>query len=344
MVRSAHHDNPYCDIRFFFGATEEIHLHTLRELWTGESEELQRLKKRCCGLKLYLDHSTGDQKAGADVIEEAFKLCAELSISAVGHCEDSEINQKAKSEIPTANNVADHSRARPAESEAKAIEYALTLAKKYGTHFHVAHLSTARGLELVRSAKKSGIAITCEVAPHHLFLSIDDYEELGTLAKMNPPLRTRADQEALWRGIADGTVDCIATDHAPHTLAEKRNGYPLNAPSGVPGVETMLPLLMSVVAGKADVMLSGAKHDKGRTFFAPLRMTNSDILRLCFTNPNRIFGLGKQGIVEGAPANLVLVDPKKEWVIKGKELHSKCGWSPYEGWVITGKIVQVITY
>src|SRR3989338_8446317 len=92
--------------------------------------------------------------------------------------------------------------------------------------------------------------VTCEVAPHHLFLTTDDYETLGTLGKMNPPLRSKEDQAALWQGIADGTVDCIATDHAPHTLYEKQSGDPLKAPSGVPGVETMLPLLLTVAAGK----------------------------------------------------------------------------------------------
>ncbi len=307
--------------RFFFGATEPAHLLTLRELWTGSSEELQRLKKRCCGLKLYFDHSTGDQKAEGGVIDDAFKLCAELNIPVVCHCEDPEINQAARATYQHSKDIADHSRMRPPESEEKSIKDALALAKKYGTRLHVAHLSTTGGLELIRAAKKSSISVTCEVAPHHLFLTVDDYKTLGTLAKMNPPLRTREHQEALWRRIADGTIDCIATDHAPHTLEEKKCEDPLKAPSGVPGVETMLPLL-----------LTAASEGKLR---------HSDIVRLCFDNPNRIFALGKQGITEGAPADLILVDPKKEWVIKGKELHSKCQWTPYEDWHVSGKVVRV---
>ena len=321
------------DIHFFFGATEISHLQVLRELWTSSSAELQRLKKSCCGLKLYLDHSTGNQKAGADVVDEAFKMCAELGIVAVCHCEDAEMNKIENLKLKIENNdISAHSKIRPPESEAKSIEYALGLAKKYGTHLHVAHLSTSYGIDLVRKAKKSSIPVTCEVAPHHLFLTVDDYATLGTLAKMNPPLRTREHQEALWQGIADGTVDCISTDHAPHTLKEKQCDDLLKAPSGVPGVETMLPLLLSAAAGHWP-------HPKIFSIFN-FQFSIPHVYRLCFTNPNHIFNLGKRGIIEGAPADLILIDPKTEWTIKGKELHSKCGWTPYENWLVQGKIIQ----
>jgi len=317
------------DVRFFFGATKPSHLQALRELWTGASEELQRLKARCCGLKLYFDHSTGNQGADMRVIEEAFKLCAELKIPVVCHCEDARVNQESRSKNKELCIDA-HSRIRPPESEVKAIQNALALAKKYDTRLHIAHVSTRGGLELIRAAKQSGITVTCEVAPHHLFLTVEDYVTLGTLAKMNPPLRSREHQEALWKGIEDGTIDCIATDHAPHTLKEKQSGSPLEAPSGVPGVETMLPLLMSVASGQWP-------HPSPHTTY---HIPHTDILRLCFTNPNRIFSLGKQGIAEDASADLILVDPKTEWTIMGKELHSKCGWTPYEGWSVRGKIIQ----
>lgn len=310
------------DMRFFFGATESAHLCALRELWTGSSEELMQLKARCCGLKLYFDHSTGDQGADAGVLEEAFKLCGELWIVTVCHCEDAEMNQGLRNQMSDSRKTEDHSRMRPPESEEKAIQDALTLAKRHGARLHIAHLSTKGGLNLVRKAKADGIAVTCEVAPHHLFLTVENYKTLGALGKMNPPLRTRDHQEALWGGVHDGTIDCIATDHAPHTLKEKNCGDPLKAPSGVPGVETMLPLL-----------LTAANEGK---------LHRSDVVRLCFSNPNRIFGLGKKEIIEGAPANLILVDPKKEWTIKAKELHSKCGWTPYEGWNVKGKIVRLI--
>ncbi len=339
------------DARFFFGATEPAHIVTLRELWTSSSEELRRLRARCCGLKLYLDHSTGNQKAGADVIDDAFRLCAELGITVVCHCEDPELNRVESEKCPPAgragkmeSDVSAHSKRRPAESEAKSIEFAIGMAKKHGTHLHVAHLSTKQGIDLVRAAKKADIPVTCEVAPHHLLLTVDDYAMLGTLAKMNPPLRTRDHQEALWAGIADGTVDCISTDHAPHTLQEKNADNPLDAPSGVPGVETMVPLLLTVAGGSwphppGSEKLKMKSEKLVQQLFT-FHFSFLTIHRLCFDNPNRIFNLGKQGIAEGAPADLVLVDPTAEWTIRGAELHSKCGWTPYEGWLAQGRIVR----
>ncbi|MBI3618560.1 dihydroorotase family protein, partial [Candidatus Peregrinibacteria bacterium] len=237
-----------CDIRFFFGVTKSEHLLALRELWTGTSAEMKRLKSRCCGVKIYFDHSTGDQGVELDLFDEIFHICRELSIPLVGHCEDATLNAKAKAKhSPDGKGPAGlHSLIRPPQSEARAIEHALTLVRKHGTAFHVAHLSTKEGLELVRQAKREGLPVTCEVAPHHLFLSTYDYDNhsfLGTLAKMNPPLRTMDHSKAVWEGIADRTIDCIASDHAPHALEEKNEGRPLDAPSGVPGVETLLPLL-----------------------------------------------------------------------------------------------------
>ncbi len=323
-----------CDIRFFFGVTQAEHLHALRELWTGNAEELQRLKAHCCGVKVFIDHSTGGQGIDLTIIDDVFKTCGELTIPLVAHCEDAQMNARLL-QANERSDVAVHSDLRPPESEAKAIAFAIALAEKYQTPLHIAHLSTKPGIDLVRAAKKKGQKITCEVAPHHLFLSVDDYEQLGTLAKMNPPLRTKEHCEALWQGIADGTVDCIATDHAPHLLSEKQSGEPLKAPSGVPGVETMLPLLLSV---------AGGKWPAPRGENSKIENRNSKILELCFANPNRIFSLGKSEIVEGARADIVIIDPQKEWTIHGKDLHSKCGWTPYEGWKVKGKVVRTIKY
>ena len=336
------------DMRFFFGATEMHHLEELKQLFTDAS--LAPLRARCCGLKLYLDHSTGDQKAPKGVIDEAFRVCAELKIPVVCHCEDTEMNAAAQRGLSgRSQDIAIHSEMRPPESEEKSIKEALALAKKYGTHLHVAHLSTKGGVDLIRAAKKSGITVTCEVAPHHLLMTIDDYTKLGPLAKMNPPLRTKEHQDALWAGIADGTIDCVSTDHAPHTLQEKlaaaTPASPLAAPSGVPGVETMLSLLMSVASGgwlnPSEIADYGLRKNSKSEIRNP-KFAIVDIVRLCFTNPNHIFNVGKRGIVEGAPADLILVDPKKKWVITGKELHSKCGWTPYEGWKALGEVVRVI--
>ncbi len=312
------------DIRFFFGATEADHIQEFKKAWS-----MPELRTRLAGLKIFFDHSTGGQGASAAVIEEAFNVCAELGVPLVGHCEDAAINAEARELIldqaPEATDVSLHSLMRPCASEAKAIERAVQYARMYGTQFHIAHLSTARGIDLVRDAKKEGLPVTCEVAPHHLFLTIDDYETLGARGKMNPPLRTAQEQKALWQGIADGTVDCIGTDHAPHLRREKESGNPLAAPSGVPGTETMLPLLLTVAAG-------GWPHPNGRLKIENAQMSMDDMRRLCFINPNRIFNLN-------APEEEVLqIDTTAEWVLHGAELHSKCGWTPYEGWRVRGKI------
>ncbi|MDB4978899.1 MAG: dihydroorotase [Candidatus Peribacteria bacterium] len=325
-----------CDIRFFFGVTEEIHLATLREILAGGNAELERLRSRLAGVKIYLDHSTGNQKIADELIGDVFKTCAEHGFPLVAHCEDPQLNKEAaekyKDDESITPTVARHSFMRPAQAEAKAIEYAIGMAKEHGTPLHIAHLSTSEGIELVRRAKADGISVTCEVAPHHLFFTTDDYKRLGTLVKMNPPIRTVDHVEALWKGIEDGTVDCIATDHAPHTLEEKTETEPLKAPSGVPGVETMLSLLLTVAGG------GNPRSDESITYYVVRIM---DIFKLCFENPNRIFGLGKTGIVEGAAANMVLVDPHAQWTIEGKNLHSLCKWTPYENWQVTGRVVRI---
>ncbi|MDA0376643.1 MAG: dihydroorotase family protein [bacterium] len=305
-----------CDIRFFFGVTSGIHLVTLKDLWTSNSEELQHFKKYCCGVKLYLDHSTGDQKIEEDLIDEVFLACAECKIPIIAHCEDPQINSDAKA-ANQINDVSAHSANRPSKSEAIAIKKAVALVRKYGTQFHVAHLSSKRGLEEVVKAKEEGLPVTCEVAPHHLLLSTLDYKTLGTLCKMNPPVRSVADNEALWQALEDGTVDCIATDHAPHTLAEKQEGNPLDAPSGVPGVETALPILLN-------------------------RLKPERIYELMFANPNRIFNLGKEDLVIGSKANIVIVDPTIKKKIHAVDLHSKCDWTPFEGREVRGEVVRVL--
>lgn len=321
------------DMRFFFGVTQDIHLATFRELMESSAEESVRLRSRIAGVKIYLDHSTGDQKIADALLDDVFQMCADHKLTIVAHCEDPTINAQEAARN-TRTTIAAHSLMRPAESEAVAIERAIALAKKHGTHLHVAHLSTERGAELVRNAKREGLPITCEVTPHHLFLTTDDYERLGTLGKMNPPLRSLEHRFALWQGIADGTVDCVSTDHAPHTLEEKQSGEPLKAPSGVPGVETMIPLLLSVASGHWP-------HPFEQSMTCPT-LSYKDIVRLCHNNPNRIFNLGKSEIEEGKQSAIVVANPEIQWTIKGSELHSKCGWTPFEGWMVKGKVEGII--
>jgi len=304
-----------CDIRFFFGVAKREHL-----------EELKKVNRDdVCGVKLYLGQSTGNQKVESDVTEEVFKTCAEIGLPAgqaglplVCHCENEEIIKQNEGIKNQESGIRNHSEIRSVEAAVKATTYAIELAAKHGTKLHIAHVSTADEIKLIAQAKSNGINVTCEVAPHHLFLSVDDYESLGALAKMNPPLRTKDHCSALINAAHDGTIDCIATDHAPHTLRSKQTDNPLDAPSGVPGVETMLPLLLT-------------------NGFTP-----EEICRLCHTNPNTIFSLGKANISPGKHVSLSLVNPSESWVIHGKELKSRCGWTPYEGLSVLGKVVRTL--
>lgn len=322
-----------CALRFFFGITEESHLKEFHALMEREGEEGNALRARCCGVKIYLDHSTGDQKLAEALLPSVFDVCARRGTVVVAHCEDPAINAEAAAQN-TRSAVAAHSQIRPAHGEMAAIKRVLELAKQFGTRVHIAHVSTEGGIGLIRAAKGKGIRVTCEVTPHHLLLTTDDYEKLGTLAKMNPPLRSFKHRAALWQGILDGTVDCIASDHAPHALAEKSQGEPLVAPSGVPGVETMLPLLLSIAGGRWP-------HPTEPWASCP-PFSYHDIVRLCCTNPARIFNLPVGELTEDARRNIVVVDPEAEWTVRGAELKTHCGWTPYEGWKLKGRVERVI--
>jgi dihydroorotase len=171
---------------------------------------------------------------------------------------------------------------------------------------HIAHTSTPEGIDTAAAADA-----TCEVTPHHLFLSRDDLPDLGTYGRMNPPLRSEERRRAVFERVADGTVDMIATDHAPHTVAEKEQGL-WDAPSGVPGVETMLPLL-----------LDAARRGE---------LTYERVRDLTARTPADVFDLPRKGrVAEGRDADLVLVDPDGPREIVGTDLHSQCGWTPFEG-------------
>jgi dihydroorotase len=164
--------------------------------------------------------------------------------------------------------------------------------------------------------------VTAEVTPQHLLLNTDAYEKIGTLAQMNPPLRSHHDNEVLWAGLLDGTIDFIATDHAPHTLAEKGRGYP-NTPSGMPGVETALPLMLTqAMAGKCSI--------------EQVANWMSTAVAQAYNIPN------KGAISIGYDADLVLVDVENYHLVERASLETKCGWSPFEGWNLTGYPVYTI--
>jgi carbamoyl-phosphate synthase/aspartate carbamoyltransferase/dihydroorotase len=197
-------------------------------------------------------------------------------------------------------------------AEGTGIALGIGLVAAFGRSVHFCHVSRKQEILLIAQAKARGLPITCEVTPHHLFLTEDDLPNLGPLGHMRPTLASREDVAALWEHI-DHTIDCIATDHAPHTLAEKRD--PDNPPPGVPGLETALPLMMTAV-------------NEGRLSWERL-------VALMSENPRHIFGLPEQ------PQAWVEVDPTVPYTLTNETLYTKCGWTPFAGRRVRGKITRV---
>jgi dihydroorotase len=212
-------------------------------------------------------------------------------------------------------------RGAPAAAEEVMIARDIALVRLTGGRLHVAHVSTAGAVALVREAKTQGLDVTAEVTPHHLFLTEEAVEGYGTDAKMAPPLRTRADVAALRAGLADGTIDAIATDHAPHHRDEKEVEFEAAA-NGVVGLETALPLALRLVAeGVADLPTIVARLTVG---------------------PARILRLPAGTLAAGAEADLTLVDPARRWRVDARSFRSKARNTPFEGWDLTGRAVAVL--
>ncbi|UIO99734.1 dihydroorotase [Halobaculum sp. CBA1158] len=261
--------------------------------------------------EVFLADSTGDMGIEADLFGDAVARAAREDVTVTVHAEDADLFDRAALERAGDGTGRDAdadawSAYRTAEAEAAAVERALAVGADSDADVHIAHTSTPEGIDAASDA-----GATCEVTPHHLFLSREDLDGLGTFGRMNPPLRSEERREAVFERVADGTVDVVATDHAPHTRAEK-DASVREAPSGVPGVETMLPLLLQEVREGA------------------LDLTR--VRDLVAAAPARIFDVpGKGRVEEGADADLVLVDLDEAREIRGDDLHSKCGWTPFEG-------------
>lgn len=223
------------------------------------------------------------------------------------HAEDPEVIRESSEPLLDGREPQLYSSARPNLAEAKAVEMVLSIAERV----HICHLSTTEGLDLIRTAKGRGKMVTCEVAPHHLLFTKRDWRKQGTFLKMNPPLRDVRDRDALWEGLRKGEIDAIASDHAPHLPEEKRDEI-WDAPPGVPGVETMLPLMLMAVRSNLislDRIVDGLSK-----------------------RPAEIMGLSSKGeILRGRDADLVIVDPRAATDVRADRLHSGAEWTPYEG-------------
>lgn len=284
-------------------------------LYLGASEktisEIERVHGGYIGVKVFLGQSTGDLLMDNDAaFEDVCRTAASLGAIVAVHSEDEKIMQEEKQRMSQEEllDVRVHSRIRKREAAIAAMQKAIAMGKKYGTKLYILHASTKEEVELVRQAKRDGVTIALETTPHHLFLNESAYDTLGTKVQMNPPLRTAEDQAALWEGLNDGTIDTIGTDHAPHTLEEKGQPYG-KAPSGVPGIETLLPLMLTTVRDEL--------------------LTLDRLIAVTRTNAEKFFNL---------PPNDDIVEVNMENVrrVEGSKLKTKCGWSPFEGYPLIG--------
>lgn len=257
-----------------------------------------------------------------EVMRNALASAARLELPVIQHAEDTRMTRDASMNAgPTAFRLG--LRGWPGEAESSIVQRDIRLAKETDGHLHVAHLSTAAALLSVAEAKKAGVRVTCEVTPHHFSLLDQDITDYNTNFKMNPPLRSRDDRDALLAGLADGTVDCVATDHAPHALHEKNAEFD-RAPFGITGLETALGLCISILHVQRKISLKR-------------------IVELLSVNPARVVGLeGRGTLAVGAHADVTIFDPAKKWTFRAAESASKSKNSPFDGWPMQGKVTTTI--
>jgi dihydroorotase len=270
------------------------------------------------GIKIFMGSMHGQLLVDGETALEGIFAKGDRLIAV--HAEDQgRINQR-RQEFAGIHDPKIHSQIQDHQAALLATQLALKLSKKYQRRLHILHLSTGEEADLLRQDKPSWV--TAEVTPQHLLLNTSAYETIGTLAQMNPPLREPHDNEVLWQALRDGVIDFIATDHAPHTLEEKAQEYP-NTPSGMPGVETSLALMLtSAMQGKCSV---------------------AQVANWMSTAVAKAYGIAKKGaIAPGYDADLVLVDLNNYHPVRREELLTKCGWSPFEGWNLTGWAVTTI--
>jgi len=284
---------------FFIGATAE----DLPDLLTAHPTP---------GIKIFMGSMHGQLLVDQETALESIFAKGERLIAV--HAEDQARIKQRRQEFAGIHDPAIHSQIQDNQAALLATQLALGLSKKYQRRLHILHMSTAEEADLLRQDKPSWV--TAEVTPQHLLLNTSAYAKIGTLAQMNPPLRSPHDNEVLWQALLDGVIDFIATDHAPHTLEEKAQEYP-NSPSGMPGVETSLP-----------VMLTQAMQG---------RCSVAQVSHWMSTAVAKAYGIPKKGaIASGYDADLVLVDLNTYRPVLREELLTKCGWSPFEGWNLTG--------
>ena len=290
----------YCDFAFYVGGTRE------------NFEQISELEKlpASAGIKVFIGSSTGDLLVEDDAGLE--QIISRLGRRAAFHSEDEfRLRERISHQVP--GNASSHPVWRDVEAARLCTERLLRIAKKYQKRIHVLHISTADELPLLSAHRDLA---TVEMTPHHLTLSANDYERLGTKLQMNPPVRGPEHRDALWRAINSGLVDVLGSDHAPHTLEEKAKPYP-QSPSGMTGVQTLVPIMLDHV-------------NKGK-------LSLQRLVDLTSHGPQRIFNIKNKGrIAEGYDADFTIVDLKRSETITNKWIQSKSAWTPYDGVKVQG--------
>ncbi|TIM08453.1 dihydroorotase [Mesorhizobium sp.] len=290
----------HCDFAFWVGGTREN---------AGDAGDLERLPG-AAGIKVFMGSSTGDLLVEDD--EGVASILRNTRRRAAFHSED-EFRLRERLGERIEGDPASHPVWRDEIAALRCTERLVRIARQVRARIHVLHISTAEEIVLLEQHKD---VATCEATPHHLTLSADDYAQLGTLIQMNPPVRASRHRDGIWHGIAQGIVDVLGSDHAPHTLAEKAKPYPAS-PSGMTGVQTLVPIMLDHVnAG---------------------RLTLQRFVDLSSHGPQRIFGMARKGrIAAGYDADFTIVDLKRRETITNAQAGSKAGWTPYDGRQVTG--------
>jgi dihydroorotase len=285
---------------------------------TTENASALKHAVRTPGIKIFIGSSTGnllvDEQAA---LEEIF---AKTTLPICAHCEDESTVRANSEKFAGETDIATHSMIRDHEAAIIATKRAIDLAERHNHRFHVLHVSTADEVDIIAAANQRSDLITAEVCPHHLFFNIDDYDRLGSLVKMNPSIKTAADNQKLWQALLDGTIGVVATDHAPHTIEEKALPYP-ECPSGLPAVENSLALMLNEVNQS--------------------RCSIEQVVSWMCSAPAKVWNISNKGSIEiGNDADLVLVDLNLQQTVRNSDQQTKCGWSPWDGTTLSGWAVR----
>ncbi len=296
----------HCDFAFWVGGAHDN---------VADIPELERLPG-AAGIKVFMGSSTGRLLVADD--EGVLAILKRTRRRAAFHSEDeTRLNERKALRVP--GDVSSHPVWRDEVAALRSTERLVRLAREARAQVHVLHISTGEEMEFLSGAKD---VASCEATPHHLTLSAEDYARLGAKLQMNPPVRGPGHRDAIWRGLQKGVVDVLGSDHAPHTVEEKARPYP-ESPSGMPGVQTLVPIMLDHVnAG---------------------RLSLQRFVDLTSAGPQRLFGIsGKGRIAAGYDADLTIVDMKRHETIRDSWIASRCGWTPYDGKMVTGWPVGAI--